>query len=71
VLSGLPEGAHYFRVRCRVERGAWGGWSALASVEIAYHSSALAGLLFGLGALVFGLTSGFLLWAQRGERGDG
>jgi len=62
VLSGLPNGTRYFRVRGRQQSGgAWGPWSAAARFDVKHHSLLLATALFVVGAAVFAATTGFLI----------
>ena len=66
VLSGLANGAYHFRVRSRASRQQpWGAWSAPRSFTVVHHGLPLALVLLGTGALVFGLTLGFLLVFSR------
>ena len=68
VLSGLPNGSYYFRVRARQGEGhPWGTWSAPEVFTVKHHPLSLAFILFGLGAAVFGLTLTFLVAAARKE----
>jgi hypothetical protein len=68
VMSGLPNGSYLFRVRARGPDGSWSAWSPASAFEVSHHSRALAASLFGLGALVFGLT----VWkVTRGEERTG
>ena len=60
-LSGLHDSTHYFRVRARDAQHQWGPWSVPLGVDVRHHSLALSLTLFGLGAVVFGLTVGFLV----------
>jgi hypothetical protein len=66
VLSGLANGTSYYRVRCRGSAEAdWGSWSDPAAFEVEHYSPRFAGTLFGLGAIVFVCTAGFLLTMSR------
>lgn len=60
-VSGLPNGAHYFRVRVRAEDGQTGPWSKPHKVIVKHHSLGLSFGLFGLGAVVFALTVAFVV----------
>jgi hypothetical protein len=76
MLSGLPDGTHYFRVRSLGKGGQpLASWSKPASFVVAHHSRRFALTLFGMGALVFALIVVFLLStkshpasASRGDR---
>jgi hypothetical protein len=66
VLSGLPDGTRYFRVRGRTTPSeVWGPWSDAARFDVKHHSLALAITLFVVGAAVFGATAAFLLRMSR------
>ena len=72
VVSGLPNGARHFRVRAQTPKSdVWGPWSAPFVFETRHHSLALAGSLFGVGALAFALTAGFVIVASRRAEGIG
>jgi phosphodiesterase/alkaline phosphatase D-like protein len=60
VLSGLRDGAYFYRVRFRTG-GDWSVWSQTRSFEVSHHSIGLAAALFGLGGFVFFATLLFLL----------
>lgn len=56
-ISGLKNGAYYFRVRTIAEDGVRASaWSETAVVVVEHHSLSLALTLAGLGGLVFLLT---------------
>jgi len=60
-ISGLENGAHYFRVRSRAgAEGGWGQWSRTLTVEVERQSSQLAWSLFGVGAAMFLCVAGFI-----------
>lgn len=70
VLSGLPNGSRYFRVRGRASsEGAWGPWSGTARFDVKHHSLLLATTLLVVGAAVFAATAGFLVRMSR-KAGD-
>ncbi len=60
VRSGLRDGAYFYRVRARLD-GDWSAWSETAEFDVEHHSARLAGLLFGLGGVVFLATLIFLV----------
>ena len=53
VMSGLPDGQFFYRVRAISKEGAPGPWSATVHVQVAYLPLSRAFIFFGLGALVF------------------
>ena len=68
VISGLANGQRHFRARARRSSvDEWGPWSAPFAFRTEHHSLGLAGGLFGLGAVVFTLTAGFVVVASRRE----
>ena len=68
VVSGLANGERHFRARARRSSGGqWGPWSAPFTFRTEHHSLGLASGLFGLGAVVFALTAGFVVLASRRE----
>ncbi len=70
VVSGLPNGVRFYRVRHRpAGRESWGEWSQPKELRINHHSRRVAGGLFGLGAVVFLLTAGFITRAARRTEG--
>ena len=61
-VSGLEDGAYYYRVRARhPDEEEWGEWSAIVRVDVQHHSRRLALALMSVGGLVFLATAGFLL----------
>lgn len=63
-VSGLENGAYYFRVRARRPgdpEDAWGAWSNTVRVDVTHHSRQLALALMALGGLVFLATAAFLI----------
>jgi hypothetical protein len=55
VISGMPDGAWYYRARVISDDKA-GPWSETVAVKVAHHPLSRAWLFFGLGALVFAAT---------------
>lgn len=61
-VSGLENGAYYYRVRARrPDEEEWGPWSTVVRVDVQHHDRNLALGLMGIGAVVFLTTAGFLL----------
>jgi hypothetical protein len=60
VLSGIPDGTRYFRVRAKSVDGAWGDWSEPVKWDVKHHSLATAATLMGIGAIVFAITAWFI-----------
>ena len=60
VLSGIPDGTRYFRVRARPANGDWGHWSEPVRFDVEHHSLATAATLMSIGALVFAATAWFV-----------
>lgn len=61
-VSGLEDGAYYYRVRARhPDEEGWGEWSAVVRVDVRHHSRRLALTLMSIGGFVFLATAGFLL----------
>lgn len=52
VISGMPDGSWYYRVRT-VADGGTSPWSDAVMVKVAHHPLSRAFLFFGLGVLVF------------------
>lgn len=66
VISGLPNGTFYYRVRYRRKAdGTWSDWSDTRAFTVEHYSRGTAGAFFALGAVVFAVTAGFILRAQR------
>lgn len=65
VLSGLPQGDVYVRVRAVGERGEKGPWSRPLQVDVSYPPAAWLGILMSLGIVLFASTV-LLIW--RGHR---
>jgi len=64
VRSGIPDGTRFYRARARIGAGEWGPWSAPSAFSVEHYSPATAGILLGIGALVFVVTA----WSvARGE----
>lgn len=59
-VSGLKNGNYYFRVRLQDE-----GWSNVLKLTVDHHSLSLTFVLLGLGALVFLLTAGVVIYGAR------
>jgi len=71
-LSGLPNGAFYFRVRAHFEDGARiSDWSQPVLVRVQHHSLQLAFTLFGLGAVVFISTVLLVLTGSQKSKAGG
>ena len=69
VISGLPNGAYYFRVRQRSQgQAGWSDWSAAKRFDIEHHSLAYALRLLALGAFVFVALLTCLLVSSRKAR---
>jgi hypothetical protein len=60
VLSGIPDGTQFFRVREKPANGTSGGWSDPVRFEVKHHSLATAAGLMALGAIVFVVTAWFV-----------
>jgi hypothetical protein len=60
-VSGLPSGSHYFRIRHVLADGARGPWSKVHSVEVVHHPLGLSIALMAAGAIVFLLTTSFIV----------
>lgn len=70
VITGLPEGTHYFRV------GTSGSdtWSDAVEIEVAFVSRGRLYLLLGLGGIVVLATVGAIIgghWRTEAKRGGG
>lgn len=60
-VSGLEDGAFYFRVRARhPDQQEWGEWSRTLRVDVQHHARSFALTLMGIGAAVFLATAAFL-----------
>ena len=61
-VSGLDDGAYYYRVRARhPDSDEWGPWSEITRVDVQHHDRGLALGLMAIGGLVFLATATFLL----------
>lgn len=69
-LSGLDDGAYHLRVRALSGDGA-GPWSRPLVLRVQHHPLFLALLLFGLGALVFGVTAAVIIRSSRAVGREG
>lgn len=69
VLSGLPEGLHYFKVRGLDAEGIPGVWSLPLEVEVSYMDAARVRLLMILGGLVVLITAAAILHGHFTHRG--
>lgn len=66
VISGLPDGTRFFRVRQRsADAGSWSDWSKPARFQVEHHSLRFALSLLGVGAVVFAAIVGFLMIVPR------
>jgi hypothetical protein len=61
LLSGLEDGTYWYRVRRIDDDASAPSWSKPVEFRVEHHSLALAGGLFALGALVFGLTASVIV----------
>jgi hypothetical protein len=56
VLTGLSDGAYYFRGRYLYQNGAFSPWSEPVGLSVEHHSLAKALAFFSIGAVVFVAT---------------
>lgn len=70
VISGLPDGKRFYRVRARAAQDApWGKWSRIQAFDVKHYSLEFAFMLFASGAFVFACTLGFLYTMSSNNRG--
>jgi hypothetical protein len=68
-VSGLANGTYHYRVRIKPTEGPAGPWSAPHVLVVEHHSLGFSVALFGLGAVVFALTIGFVwLGGKRAQQ---
>lgn len=68
VLSGLPDGERYYRVRARYGDGEVTPWSEPVRVRVDHHPLSRAWTFFGVGAVVFLSTLGLIVAGGVRER---
>lgn len=61
VLTGLPEGAHFFRIRALDADGQGGPWSAPFQVHVSYMERGRLFLFLVTGGVVVALTAGAIM----------
>jgi len=65
-VSGLPEGEHYFKVRSKVEGGAYRDWPDKAFVlTVEYIDGRLVAVLMSAGFVTFVAIVGTIIWGHR------
>ena len=68
VLTGLPEGAHHFRLRVVHTDGTVGPWSDPVHVEVTFMDRGQLFLLLGLGGIVVLATAGAIVGGYLNHR---
>lgn len=61
ILTGMPDGVRFLRVRALAVNGTAGPWSEPQRLEVEHHPLSRAFGFFAVGALVFVLTLGLIL----------
>lgn len=65
VISGLPNGKYYYRVRVIRQASSPGAWSEPVCIEVHHHSLVKALWFFATGAVVFFMTLFFIVSKSR------
>ena len=70
VLTGLSEGAHFYRIRVVHPDGLTGAWTEAVQAEVNFMERGRLFLLLGLGAVVVLATAGAIIGGYLSHRQD-